>query len=72
MQPLRDIFVKYELLVYLSVRADLLGVKTCEVPVRREYPKVGKVPTKISAVSGNWDLLKTLFKNYLGSFKPDR
>jgi len=71
-QPLRDIFVKYELLAYLSVRADQLGMKTCEVPVRREYPKVGKVPTKISAVSGNWDLLKTLFKNYLGSFKPDR
>ena len=71
-QPLRDIFVRYELLAYLSVRADQLGMKTCEVPVRREYPAAGKVPTKISAVSGNLDLLKTLFQNLFGVYKPGK
>lgn len=69
-QPFRDIFVKYELLAYLSVRADELGMKTCEVPVRREYPKEGKVPTKISVISGNYDLLRTLFKNLFRVYRP--
>ncbi len=62
-QPLRDIFVTYELLAYLSVKADQLKLKTCEIPVKREYPKKGKTPTKISFLKGNGDLLKILFKN---------
>lgn len=59
----RDIFMTYELLAYLSVRADQLHMKTCEIPVTREYPKQGKVPTKISFVKGNGELLKILFAN---------
>ena len=53
----------YELLAYLSVRADQLGLKTCEIPVTRAYPAKGKVPTKISFVKGNSELLKILFAN---------
>lgn len=71
-QPFRDVFCNYELLAYLSVRADQLGLRTCEVPVRREYPRAGKVPTKISALGGNWDLLSTLFRNLFGAYKPKR
>lgn len=67
--PLREIFVSYELLAYLSVRATQLGYKACEIPVTREYPK-GKTPTKISFFKGNFDLLKTLFKNMRGEFNP--
>lgn len=62
-QPLRDIFMTYELLAYLSVKADQLKLKTCEIPVKREYPKKGKTPTKISFFKGNSDLLKILFSN---------
>lgn len=62
-QPLRDIFMTYELLAYLSVKADQLKLKTCEIPVKREYPKKGKTPTKISFIKGNSDLLKILFNN---------
>lgn len=62
-QPLRDIFVTYELLAYLSVRADQIGLKTCEIPVTRAYPKKGKTPTKISFFKGNYELLKILFAN---------
>lgn len=69
-QPFRDIFMTYELLAYLSVRASQLGFKACEVPVTRAYPKVGKVPTKISFFSGNWELLKILFKNMFGAYNP--
>lgn len=62
-QPFRDIFVTYELLAYLSVRADQLKLKTCEIPVTREYPKSGKTPTKISFINGNAQLMKILFCN---------
>lgn len=69
-QPLRDIFMTYELLAYLSVRASQLGMKTCEIPVDRVYPKSGKTPTKISFFKGNSDLLKILFKNLMGAYNP--
>ena len=66
--PLRDVFSGYELLAYLSVRATQLGMKACEVPVTRAYPKEGKTPTKISAVKGNTGLLKILFVNLFGGY----
>ena len=67
-QPLRDIFMTYELLAYLSVRADQLKYKTCEIPVTRQYPKKGKTPTKISFLKGNSELLKILFANLFGKY----
>jgi len=69
-QPLRDIFVTYELLAYLSVRASQLGLKTCEVPVTRAYPSKGKTPTKISPIKGNLNLLKILNDLRKGKFNP--
>ncbi len=66
----RDIFMTYELLAYLSVRATQLDYKACEIPVTRAYPKKGKTPTKISFFKGNSDLLKILFKNMFGAYKP--
>lgn len=69
-QPLRDIFMTYELLAYLSVRATQLGMKACEIPVTRAYPKTGKTPTKISFFKGNSELMKILFKNLFGAYKP--
>ncbi|MEX1308383.1 MAG: glycosyltransferase family 2 protein [Eubacteriales bacterium] len=68
--PLRDIFITYELLAYLSVRASQLGLKTCEVPVTRAYPEKGKTPTKISPIKGNWNLLKILWRLSQGRFNP--
>lgn len=69
-QPLRDIFQTYELLAYLSVRATQIGYKACEIPVTREYPNHGKTPTKISFFRGNYELLKILFKNLFGAYRP--
>lgn len=66
----RDVFMTYELLAYLSVRATQLGYKACEVPVTRAYPETGKTPTKISPLKGNAELLKILFKNAFGAYKP--
>jgi dolichol-phosphate mannosyltransferase len=47
--PFRDIFMNYELLFYLTVRAGQLGFQTCEQPVWRSYPAQGAIPTKISS-----------------------
>lgn len=70
-KPLRDIFMTYELLAYLSVRATQLGYKACEIPVTREYPKKGKIPTKISFFKGNYELIKILIKNAFGMYNPN-
>lgn len=69
-QPLRDVFMTYELLAYLSVRATQIGMKACEIPVTRAYPKQGKTPTKISFFKGNSELLKILFRNARGEYNP--
>lgn len=69
-QPLRDIFMTYELLAYLSVRATQIGMRACEIPVTRAYPKVGKTPTKISFFKGNSELMRILIKNAMGAYKP--
>ena len=69
-QPLRDVFMTYELLAYLSVRATQIGMKACEIPVTRAYPKTGKTPTKISFFKGNSELMKILIKNAFGAYNP--
>lgn len=69
-QPLRDIFPGYELLAYLSVRATQLGLKACEVPVERAYPKNEPAPTKIKGFKGNSNLLKILFAALAGKYDP--
>ena len=69
-QPLRDIFMSYELLAYLSVRASQLGYRVCEIPVMRVYPESKKVPTKISFFKGNTELLLILFRNLFGAYLP--
>ena len=69
-KPFRDIFTTYELLAYLSSRATQIGLRACEVPVDRVYPKSGKTPTKISAVKGNANLMSILIKNAAGRYNP--
>ena len=60
-QPLRDVFMGYELLAYLSIRATQLGLRACEVPVTRAYPASGKTPTK---------MLQVLFAAATGKYNP--
>jgi glycosyltransferase involved in cell wall biosynthesis len=69
-QPLRDIFVGYELHYYLAIRAARLGFRIIEIPVTRRYPTTGKTPTKISPVRGNITVLRTLAAAALGKFDP--
>ena len=69
-QPFRNVFKTYELLAYLSTRASQLKLKTCEIPVTRAYPNSGKVPTKISPIKGNSELMKILMANAMGKYNP--
>ena len=69
-QPLRDVFVGYELHYYLAIRAARLGFRAIEAPVTRRYPAAGKVPTKISPVKGNLLILRTLAAVVFGRFNP--
>ena len=71
-QPLRDIFMTYELLAYLSVRATQIGMKAVEIPVTRAYPAKGKTPTKISPIRGSIELFTILFYNLFGKYNPSK
>jgi glycosyltransferase involved in cell wall biosynthesis len=69
-RPFRNVFATYELLAYLSMRAPRTGHHTKEIAVTRRYPAAG-VPTKISFLKGNLNLLLILFKVVLGRFNPE-
>jgi glycosyltransferase involved in cell wall biosynthesis len=69
-QPLRDVFMGYELHYYLAIRAARLGYRCIETAVTRKYPSSGKTPTKISPVRGNARVLDTLIKAVMGRFDP--
>lgn len=69
-QPFRDVFQKYELLFYLTVRAGQLGLNVCEVPVRRSYPANAAVPTKITGFGSKLAVLRQLFLAASGRFSP--
>ncbi|OSQ34515.1 glycosyltransferase family 2 protein [Thalassospira sp. MCCC 1A01428] len=69
-QPFREVFQKYELLFYLTVRAGQLGYRVCEAPVKRAYPKGEVVPTKISGSGAKTDVFCQTLKAALGHFSP--
>ena len=68
--PFREIFSRYELLFYLTVRAGQLGYRTTEIAVTRSYPAGEKPPTKISGLRGRVDMMGELFAAALGRFNP--
>ncbi len=71
-QPFRNVFMRYELLFYLTVRAGQLGYRTCEVPVRRSYPENEAIPTKITGLGAKLDLLGQTFAAASGSYNPKK
>jgi dolichol-phosphate mannosyltransferase len=71
-QPFRQIFQRYELHYYLAIRAARLGYRVAELPVTREYPATGAVPTKIQGLRGYLRILSTLWAAVRGRFDPVR
>lgn len=68
--PFRDVFSRYELHYYLAIRAARLGYRVAEIPVSREYPSTGPIPTRISLVRGSWSVLRQLIDACLHRFDP--
>ncbi|HEV7280835.1 MAG TPA: glycosyltransferase family 2 protein [Pirellulaceae bacterium] len=66
----RDVFEGYELHYYLAIQAAKKGFKVVEIPVARVYPATGKVPTKISPIRGNLNVLKKLIRTCTGGYEP--
>lgn len=69
--PFRDVFRSYEFNMYLTVRANQLGLKTKEIPVERKYA-IGRVTTKISFFKGNFDFFLSQLKATLGYYSPKK
>ena len=69
-QPFRDIFQRYELLFYLTVRAGQIGMNVDQVPVQRRYPPHVPTPTKITGLRGKLDLLKQTLAVATGVYHP--
>ncbi|MEM7737307.1 MAG: glycosyltransferase family 2 protein [Deinococcota bacterium] len=70
LQPFRDVFDTYNLHYYLSLMAPKLGYQVKEVPVRREYPDSGAIPSKIKGLSANWHIMQLLFETVIGRYTP--
>lgn len=68
-QPFRNLFVRYELLFYLPVRAAQIGLKVKEIPVTRSYPK-NTIPTKITGFNSHLNFLLTVIKTALNHYNP--
>jgi len=66
----RDVFTGYELHYYIALKAAQLGFRCTEIPVGRVYPAHGKIPTKISPIKGNFQVLARLFAVVLGKYDP--
>lgn len=69
-QPFRDVFQRYELLFYLTVRAGQIGMRVAQVPVQRRYPPNTPTPTKINNFAGKFEVLKETFAVAFGCFSP--
>lgn len=69
-QPFREVFQRYELLFYLTVRAGQIGMKVAQLPVQRRYPPNSAVPTKIDGISGKLAVLRQTFAAAMGRFSP--
>lgn len=69
LKPFRRLFSDYELLAYFSYKVPRIGGKCIEHPATRVYPS-GEIPTKISSLRGNLNLIMTLFKACFGFYDP--
>lgn len=68
LQPLRPVFVRFNLHHYLLLQAARLGFRIKEIPVRRVYPSDGSIPTKITSLKTKLlfvrELLLAVIKRY--------
>ena len=66
----RNVFSNYEILFYVTARANKLGLRSTEIPVTRGYPPAGKTPTKIVGWKKKFDVLGMAIKAAVGYYNP--
>ncbi|TSC88416.1 MAG: dolichol-phosphate mannosyltransferase [Microgenomates group bacterium Gr01-1014_16] len=66
----RDVFSNYEILFYVTARANRLGLRSTEIPVTRSYPPAGETPTKIVGWKKKFDVLGMAIKAAIGYYNP--
>jgi glycosyltransferase involved in cell wall biosynthesis len=69
-QPFRNVFQRYELLFYLTVRAGQIGMRIADVPAIRSYPKNTVTPTKIDSLAAKIEVLRQTVQAALGRYAP--
>jgi dolichol-phosphate mannosyltransferase len=69
-QPVRRIFVRFNLQMYFVYRAATLGFKIKEIPVTRTYPDDGTVPTKIRGWRSKLVIVRELLEVVFGKCNP--
>ncbi len=67
---MRDVFSSYEILFYVTARANRLGLKSIEIPVIRSYPPAEKTPTKIVGWNKKIEVLLMAVKAAIGYYNP--
>ena len=70
LQPIRSVFVRFNLQLYLVHRAVPLGHRFVEIPVVRSYPSSGSTPTKITDLRTKFLFVSQLFRTVLGGYNP--
>lgn len=69
-QPVRRIFVRFNLQMYLIYRAAQLRFRVREIPVARVYPEDGTVPTKIAGWRTKLLIFRELLQVVFGRCNP--
>jgi glycosyltransferase involved in cell wall biosynthesis len=70
--PFRDVFDRYQLLFYLTIRAGQLGYKVREIPVTRSYPQGEPIPSKIGGLRSKAEHLLEVIAVAIGRYHPTR
>jgi hypothetical protein len=69
-QPIRRVFVRFNLQLYLVYRAASLGFRFTEIPVVRKYPGSGVTPTKINDLRTKLLFIAQLLRTVVGGYNP--
>jgi glycosyltransferase involved in cell wall biosynthesis len=69
-QPLRDVFMQFNIHHYVNYRAAVLGFKVTELPVVRVYPDDGSIPTKIHSFRTKFLIVWEMVLTVLGRYNP--
>jgi len=69
-QPVRRVFVRFNIHHYVIYQAARLRFRVKEIPVTRVYPDDGAIPTKIHGFKTKWLILREMLATLAGRYNP--